>query len=353
MRSEEPRHIRKTDFSTGTQAEPFNSNTPALITLISYNETTVEEHALTGADTLQQYIYKDTITWINIDGTEDSESLRKIGELFNLHPLLLEDISVAGQRPKTDEYGDLLFTTVNSLHYDPHNNTITMDQISIVLGPDYVLSFQKAGGDVFEPNRDLIRANKSKIRKHASDYLFYTLIDTIVDNYFIILEKLGETLEDIEDALIVNPTERTLNDLYKVKRDLIALRKTIWPLREVLLKFDRAEFEQISSTTRTYFKDVYDHIVQIIDTLESFRELSGGMLDLYMSSISNKMNAIMKTLTIISTIFIPLSFLAGVYGMNFENMPELKNKNGYYVFVVICVVITVGMLAYFRKKKWL
>ncbi|WP_028978989.1 magnesium/cobalt transporter CorA [Sporocytophaga myxococcoides] len=353
MRSVRPHNTRKAGLSPGTLAERENIGTASSITVMSYNEAFLEERSITNLEELEQYRNADRVSWINIDGTEDSKSLSKIGEIFNLHALLLEDISIAGQRPKVDDFDEQLFTTLNMLSYDDEKNCISVEQISIVLGRNYVLSFQEAGGDVFDPNRFRIRTNKGKLRKSPSDYLFYTLIDTIVDNYFIILERIGEKLEDIEDALIIEPTEDILNELYSIKRELILLRKSIWPLREVLMKFEREEFEQISSTTQTYFKDVYDHTVQIIDTLESFRDLSGGMLDLYMSSISNKMNAVMKVLTVISTIFIPLSFLAGIYGMNFDFIPELKWKYGYFGFLATCLTILVAMLFYFKRKKWL
>lgn len=353
MKTARPYKSRTVGLSPGTLTENKNPENNSVVTVMSYNATSLEERTIPSLDELQKYKSADAVSWINIDGTEDSESLKKIGEIFNLHPLLLEDVSTAEQRPKLDEFEEQLFTILNMLSYNSEKNCITVEQIGIVLGRNYVLSFQEAGGDVFDPNRNRIRNNKGKHRKYSADYLFYTLIDTIVDNYFIILEKIGERLEDIEDNLISEPTNDILNDLYKIKRELILLRKSIWPLREVLMKFEREEYELITDSTQTYFKDVYDHTVQIIDTLESFRDLSGGMLDLYMSSISNKMNAVMKVLTVISTIFIPLSFLAGIYGMNFDYIPELKWKYGYFGFLASCLAILIAMLFYFRKKKWL
>lgn len=227
------------------------------------------------------------------------------------------------------------------------------EQVSIIFGQNYVISFQEREGDVFNPIRDRIRTGKGRIRKMGADYLAYTLMDAIVDNYFTILEKIGEDIEDVEESMITNPTPETLHAIHLLKRKMISLRKSVWPLREVVSALERSESSLIRDPTRIYLKDVYDHTIQVIDTVETFRDVLSGMLDVYLSSISNKMNEIMKVLTIIATIFIPLTFIAGVYGMNFENMPELKWGWGYRVVWFAMLLIGISMLAYFRKKRWL
>jgi magnesium transporter len=239
------------------------------------------------------------------------------------------------------------------LYYDDITNEINSEQVSIIFGQNFVISFQEKEGDVFNPIREMIRTGKGRIRKMGADYLAYSLIDAIVDSYFIILEKLGENIEDIEDTMIANPTPETLQAIHRLKRKMILLRKSVWPLREVVSAIERSDSSLIQKPTRIYLKDVYDHTIQVIDTVETFRDVLSGMLDVYLSSISNKMNEIMKVLTIIATIFIPLTFIAGVYGMNFEYMPELKWQWGYPVIWFVMLIIGISMLAYFRKKKWL
>ena len=239
------------------------------------------------------------------------------------------------------------------LGYNDDNQTVETEQVSIILGSNFVISFQERIGDVFEQIRDRLRNAKGRIRKMGPDYLSYSLIDAVVDSYFSILEKMGEKIEFLEEELVTDPTEQTLQQIHRLKREMIILRKSVWPLREVISGLQRTESELIKESTSVYLRDVYDHTIQIIDTIESFRDMVSGMVDLYLSSLSNKMNSVMKVLTIIATIFIPLTFIAGVYGMNFKYMPELEWRWGYAIAVLAMVIVAVIMLIYFRKKKWL
>jgi len=242
---------------------------------------------------------------------------------------------------------------VKMIYYDEKDNEIKTEQISLLIGPTFVISFQEKEGDVFNPIRDRIRKAQSRIRKMKADYLAYALIDTIVDHYFVVLEKLGEKIEDIEEALITNPTPETLQNIHTLKRELIFMRKSIWPLREVVNKMERGESSLIDKSIEVYLRDIYDHTIQVVDTIETFRDMVSGMLDIYLSSISNKMNEVMKVLTIIATIFIPLTFIAGIYGMNFKYMPELEWYWGYAVVLILMGLIAFAMVLYFRNKKWL
>ena len=294
-----------------------------------------------------------TVTWINIDGLHSIETIEKIGKHFELHPLILEDILNTGQRPKCEDYEKCLFMVLKMLRYNDEDNSVRSEQVSLVLGQNFVISFQEAVGDVFEQVRDRIRNAKGRIRKMAADYLAYTLIDSIVDNYFLILERIGEQIESMEEELIAKPSDKTVRMIHSLKRELIFLRKSVWPLRELINSLQKTESSLITDSTEPYLRDVYDHTIQVIDTIESFRDMVSGMLDIYLSSISNQMNAVMKVLTIIATIFIPLTFIAGIYGMNFKYMPELEWRWGYGLVLLVMIAIAVIMLIYFRRKKWL
>jgi magnesium transporter len=297
---------------------------------------------------------KPSVTWLNIDGLHKTEIIEKAGELFNIHPLTLEDIVNTEQRPKFEIFENYIFVVIKMLTFNDTDNTIDAEQVSMILSSGFVLSFQEKTGDVFDTIRRRIRQAKGRIRKMGADYLVYSLIDAVVDNYFLILEKLGELIESLEDELLENPTQSTFHKIHSLKREIILLRKSVWPLREVVNSFKKTEGGHISQPTQIYFSDVYDHTIQIIDTIESFRDMVAGMLDMYLSSISNRMNAIMKVLTIIATIFIPLGFFAGVYGMNFQYMPELHSKWSYPLgFWTAVIIITGVMLFFFKRKKWL
>jgi magnesium transporter len=293
------------------------------------------------------------VTWINIDGLHQIEILEKIGECYGLHPLVLEDILNTDQRPKMEDYSNYIYIVLKMLDQGNKSNEIATEQISLILGPNFVFSFQEKEGDVFDPIRERIRNGKGRIRKMGADYLAYALLDSIVDNYFIILEKLSEKIEYLEEKLITRPTPETLQTIHHIKREMIFLRKAIWPLREVIGGLERNESSLIKESTKIYLRDIYDHTIQTIDTIETFRDMVSGMLDIYLSSVSNRLNSVMKVLTIIATIFMPLTFLAGIYGMNFKYMPELEWGWGYPVLWLIMIGIGIFMLAYFKKKNWL
>lgn len=323
------------------------------INILDYDENQFEEKEAKTIEECFPFKDKPTVTWINIDGLHQVDLIEKIGKNFDFHPLLLEDILNTEQRPKIEDFETHIYIVLKMLYYEDKTNEIISEQFSIIFGQNFVISFQEKEGDIFVPIIERIRTGKGRIRKMGSDYLAYSLIDAIVDSYFIILEKLGENIEDVEENMIANPTPETLRAIHRLKRKMISLRKSVWPLREVVNAFERSDSKLIQESTRIYLKDVYDHTIQVIDTVETFRDMLSGILDIYLSSISNKMNEIMKVLTIIATIFIPLTFIVGVYGMNFEYMPELRWQWGYPIIWSVILIVGISMIAYFRKKKWL
>ena len=324
------------------------------ITVIDYDEGNFQEKVI--AEIQECFTFKDkpTVTWINVDGIHKVEIPEKLGECYGFHPLIIEDILNSDQRPKMEDFGDYIYIVLKMLNLDSRTNSIISEQISLILGPNFVISFQEGyEGDVFNPVRERLRAGKGKIRKMGADYLAYSLIDSIVDNYFIILEKLGEKIESLEERLVTNPTGNVLREIHNLKREMLFLRKSVWPLREVISTMAKGESSLIHPSTGIYLRDIYDHTIHVVDTIETFRDMVSGMLDIYLSSMSNRMNAVMKVLTIIATIFMPLTFLAGVYGMNFKHMPELEWKWGYPLIVLVMLIVVLIMLYFFRKKKWL
>jgi magnesium transporter len=323
------------------------------ITILDYDAGQFQEEEVETAEECFPFKDKPTVTWINIDGIHEVEVIEKIGRHFNIHPLILEDILHTGQRPKMEDFEDYIFVVVKMLYYDDEAHEITSEQVSLILGSNFVISLQEREGDVFDPVRERIRKAKGRIRRLKADYLAYALIDTIVDHYFVVLEKIGERIEDMEEELITNPKPETLQNIHNLKRELIFLRKSVWPLREVISGLERGDSSLIDESTGIYFRDVYDHTISVADTVETFRDMVSGMLDTYLSSVSNKMNEVMKVLTIIATIFIPLTFVAGIYGMNFEFMPELKWHWGYFAALAVMVVVAIVMVIYFRRKTWL
>jgi len=324
------------------------------ITILDYDEAQFQEREAKSTKECFPFKEKPTVTWINVEGLHQVEVLERLGGCYGLHPLVLEDILNTDQRPKMEDYGEYIYVVLKMLNYDDKSGQIEAEQISLILGQNFVLSFQEGKeGDVFGLLRERLRGGKGRIRKMGADYLAYSLIDSVVDHYFIILERLGERVEFLEEELVTEPTTKTLQEIYNLKREMIFLRKAIWPLREVISGLERGESSLIQQNTQIYFRDVYDHTIQVIDTIETFRDTVSGMLDIYLSSVSNRLNAVMKVLTIIATIFMPLTFLAGIYGMNFKNMPELEWRWGYPLVWMIMMAIGILMLIYFRKKKWL
>jgi magnesium transporter len=322
------------------------------ISLINYDESNFSEKEISSSDNLRIEKDKQGITWINIDGLQDTKLLEDIGNIYGLHPLVLEDILNTDQRPKMEDYCDYIYLVLRNFT-DQTNGNLQSEQISIILGRNFVISFREKSSNLFDPIRLRLSNNKGRIRKFGADYLMHAIIDNIVDNYFIVLEKLEEKIEFLENDLITQTTPDTLRTIHDLKRELIFLRKSLWPLREAINSLERADSTLISESTGIYFKDIYDHIIAIIDTVETFRDMLSGMLDIYLSSVSYKLNEVMKVLTIIATIFMPLTFLAGVYGMNFKYMPELEWPWGYFACLGVMLLITLIMILYFKKKKWI
>jgi magnesium transporter len=323
------------------------------ITVCEYDDQHFQEKELETLEECFRFREEPTVTWVHVDGVHRVETLEKVGSCFQLHPLVLEDILNTDQRPKMEDYGQDLFIVLKMLNYDEKTAQIAAEQISLVLRSHSVISFQERGGGVFASLQERIRNGKGRLRKMGADYLAYALLDFIVDHYFLILERLGERIELLEEKLLTDPTTPTLQKIQNLKREMIFLRRWVWPLREVVSGLERGESAWVREATRVYLRDVYDHTIQVIDTIEIFREMLSGMMDIYLSSLNNRMNAVMKVLTIIATIFMPLTFLAGVYGMNFKHMPELEWRWGYPAAWLVMVLIAIFMLFIFRRKKWL
>ncbi len=323
------------------------------IRIMDFNEAHFEEKEVDEVEECFPFRSKPTVTWINIDGVHEVDVIEKLGKHFNLHPLVLEDVANTGQRPKIEDFADYIFLVLKMLYYDEKERETKAEQVSLVLGSNWLISFQEREGDVFDSVRERIRSDKGRIRKMGGDYLIYALVDSVVDHYFQILERIGEKVEEIEDELVTNPAPETLHNIHDLKRQMIFLRKSVWPLREVINRLERWESPLVQKSTYIYLRDVYDHTIQVIDAIETFRDMVSGMLDIYLSSVSNRMNEVMKVLTIIATIFIPLTLVAGLYGMNFKYMPELEWSWGYPMVLLSMLIIGLLMVMYFRRKKWL
>jgi magnesium transporter len=323
------------------------------ITIIDYDGETFQEKEAKSIEECCALKDTPTVSWINVDGVHDSRLISDLGSRFGVHPLILEDIMTTAQRPKMEDMGDYIYIVVRMLDLVNKKKEVRSEQVSLILGRNFVMSFQESEGDVFDAVRDRIRSGKGRVRKQGPDYLAYALIDAIVDNYFLVLEKLGENVEEIEEALISNPDRETLHQIHAMKREMIYLRKSVWPLREVISGLERTESELVKDSTGIFLRDVYDHTIQVIDTVETYRDMLSGMLDIYLSSLSNRMNEVMKVLTIIATIFIPLTFIAGVYGMNFKFMPELEWRWGYFLVLAVMLALGVLMVILFKRRRWL
>jgi magnesium transporter len=327
---------------------------PVKITLMDYDASVFKEQTLDSIEGAFNYKTTQTMTWINIDSLSDVSVVEKLGKHFDLHPLVLEDIAVPSQRSKVEDYDDYLFIVLRMLRFDHVKNEIINEQVSMILRDHCLITFQESVGDVFDQIRDRLRTNKGRARKMSVDYLAYCLIDAIVDYYFVILDTYGEKIENLEDELLGNPGQQILSQIHEFKRELTLLRKCVWPMRELASTMQRSENALITDSTRIYFRDVYDHTIQIIDTIESLRDVVASLLEIYLSSMSNRMNAQMKMLTMIATIFMPLSFLSGVYGMNFKHFPELESWWTYpYGFWGLIVVVATTMFFVFKRQKWI
>ncbi len=328
------------------------------ITIINYTKDDFRVRKVEDIASVQKFAETDELTWLNIDGIHNTNFIGKIGEIFNIHPLTLEDILNTSHRPKTEDNLDYIFIVLKMLTYDSKKSKMKSEQVSLVINNKFLLSFQEDKIDEFEGIRENIKTNKGHIRDWGTDFLAYRILDLIVDNYFILLENIGDRIEAVEDELLLHPDENCLRKIYEIKEDLLLIRRAAWPLRETVSSLERIDSVLLNRKIRPYVRDVYDHVIQIIDTTENYREMVSALQDIYLSTISNKMNEIMKVLTIISTIFIPLNFIAGVYGMNFNteiskyNMPELNWVFGYPMILTVMLSVSAGLIFFFKRKKW-
>lgn len=295
----------------------------------------------------------ENITWINVNGLNNTKEIERLGNYYNLHPLIQEDIVTTNQRPKIDEYEDYLFIVFKMLYYNDEGDFI-QEHVSMVVGKDYVTTFQEAEGDVFDELRDRLSNSRGRIRNAGADYLMFAILDAVVDNYFNVIETLSQKIELIEDQLFEDRVEDTITEeIQDLKKEILRIRRAILPLREVINRLEKIDTEIIDERTHKYIRDLYDHIIQVSESVDIYREMIWSLMDMYMTTISNKMNEVMKVLTIMASIFIPLTFMAGVYGMNFDFMPELHLRYGYYYLWGAMILVFCGMLWYFKRKKWL
>ncbi|MFO7610991.1 MAG: magnesium/cobalt transporter CorA [Clostridia bacterium] len=323
-----------------------------IISRTTYDRDTIEESSYGSVEECLADIREDKQNWINIDGLHKPEIIEKIGAALDIDTLVLEDIMNTGQRPKIDDYGNYLYAVLRMIYASEDHRGIETEQVSILITKSTVVTFQEKPGDVLDPLRERLRMKTGRIRGMPADFLAYAIIDGIIDNYFIILENLGNKLDELDDKLTTDTSPDLLKAIHEMKNDVIMLRKSVWPAREMLADIDKSDTALIDGKTKKYFRDVYDHTVRIIDSLETFRDVLSSMTELYMTGASNRMNQVMKVLTIISTIFIPMTFIAGIYGMNFKYMPELGWKSGYYLTLILMAGVFVSMLVYFKRKKW-
>jgi magnesium transporter len=332
---------------------------PPVIFLIDYNANNAVRVKIDQPEDCAPYLDSESVSWVDVQGLGNENVLRRIGEVFNLHPLMLEDVVNVPQRPKIDEYGDQVLFIARMVTPKENGRGFVAEQVSLILGKHYLLTVQEEPDyDCFGPVRERIRSAKGTIRQHGADYLAYTLIDAIIDGFFPVLEDYGEALEELEDEVVECPNRQSLEKIHRIKRELLALRRAIWPQRDAINSLIRDCHNLISEEVRVYLRDCYDHIIQVIDMVETYREVAASLMDVYVSSVGNRMNEVMKFLTIVSTIFIPLTFIAGVYGMNFNpdsspwNMPELNWYWGYPICLLVMLAVAIGLILYFRRRGW-
>ena len=331
----------------------LKSNT-SLTTICGYGENFYWEKKTDEVDELRKLLNETApIVWLNIDGLALIDMLQEIGTFYNLHHLTLEDILNTDQRPKQEAYEDYTYLVFKALAFDDKEHTIESEQVSLIIGENYVISVSERETDLFTTMRKRIEANKGTVRKHGADYLAYALLDIIVDHYFVVLEKAGERLESLEELLLTKPDEKTLQAIHSLKREMINVRKAVWPLREALVGLEQSDSVFAHPSVALHLRDVYSHLLQVIDTVEIYREMLSGLLEIYLSSVNNRLNEVMKILTIFAAIFIPLTLISGIYGMNFKYMPEINWLYGYPFAIGLMVTVAAVMLFYFRRKKWL
>ncbi|MES2661917.1 MAG: magnesium/cobalt transporter CorA [Pseudomonadota bacterium] len=322
------------------------------ISIIQYSEDFFNEKNNASLEDCLNFKEKSPITWINISGIHDSKTIESIGKHFKFHSLTIEDIVNTAQRPKTEEYDTYFFIVLKMMTYNRDQKIIETEHLSLIFGEGYVITFQEDEGDVFDFIRERLRSGKNRIKKNQSDYLAYSLIDAVMDNYFLALELLGDDVDQLDQEILSDSKPKHIQQIHGLKRHMLMLRKAVWPLREEVGTLLKSSSSLLHDSTKIFFRDLYDHIIQAIDMIEMHRESVMGMYDIYLSNINFRMNEVMKFLTLISTIFIPLTFIVGVYGMNFENMPELKWDNGYYYIWTAMIISVVGMILYFKKRRW-
>jgi len=321
--------------------------------MLDYDEHRVVEKELVRVDDCIPFKDAQTVTWINVDSVTQPGLLENFGRVMGFHALMLEDILNIDQRPKFEDYGNYIYIVVKMLDYDAKKSEIEIEQLSLIVGPNYVISFQERAGDFFDPLRERIRKSLGRIRKMGTDYLAYAILDIIVDHYFVVLERLGEKIEQLEEIVIANPTEATVRGVYAIKREMIFVRKSVWPLREVVTSLQRSESALMRESNAAYFRDLHDHIMQVTDGVDTFRDLLNGMLDSYYSTITTRTSNVMKVLTLFSAIFMPLTFITGIFGMNFRNFPELDWHYGFQGSIILMLTVILVMFFIFKWKKWL
>ncbi|HOZ29491.1 MAG TPA: magnesium/cobalt transporter CorA [Bacteroidales bacterium] len=330
-----------------------NRNHDISIEHIAYSSDEYFEESIISIEEINPIPDSGKIHWINLNGVHNTDLIKNIGEKFNIHKLVLEDVLNTHQRPKVDFYNEHIFAVIKMLIYNKEDKSIDSEQVSIIAGSNYLISFQEKTSDVFDSLRKRIKSAIGKIRTFGSDYLLYAILDIIIDNYFILLENLGEEVEKHETELIAKANKNILNRIYYLKRENLLLRNAVWPVRELVLQFEKTDSPLIKKKNLIYFRDLYDHTIQVIDSVEIYRDLLSGLIELYYTGTGNKTNEVMKVLTIISTIFIPLTFIAGIYGMNFKYMPELEWHWAYFSVLGLMMAILVLMIWFFKRKKWL
>jgi magnesium transporter len=345
--------FKKRFKSISIRPESIKPKEPVKITVIDYDENNFQQKEIKSVEECFVFRDKPTVTWINVDGIHQPQVIEKLADCFGLHPLILEDICDVEQRPKFEDLGNYIYIVIKMLSYEEGTSEVKIEQMSLILGNNFVISFQETIGDVFGPIRERIKSNKGRHRKMGADYLAYSLIDASVDNYFNILDEFGERIEFLEEEIITRPDQQVLKEVYNLKREIIFLRRSIWPLRELIRSLERSESVLIRSATRIYLRDIYDHVIQASDSMEVFREMLTGMIEMYLSSLSNKLNEVMKVLTVIATIFMPLTFITGIFGMNFKYMFGTEHIWGFPASLLVMIITALFMVRYFQKRQWM
>jgi magnesium transporter len=350
------KRTKKTGLSPGSLIPIGESFSQTIkFSIIEYSESEFIEKDNVPLEECISYLSTSSMTWIQVFGVHDPAIISALGKSFNIHPLVMEDVLNTSQRPKLEEYQEQVYIVARFLEYDEEHHQIRDEQVSLVFGESLVISFveKEREKDIFTPIKERLRQANNRIRKQRGDYLAYALLDTIIDHYFIVLEKVDFNLDRLEEELVHSPRTETLQSIQQAKREVVVLRRSIWPIRDVITRFQKIEPPLVNSHTQFFLRDVYDHIIQDIDIIEGFRDVVSGMLDIYMSNINFRTNEIMKVLTIVSTIFVPLTFITSIYGMNFDYMPELRFYLGYPIMMGVMAILSFCMLYYFRRQKWL